>query len=40
LVKAATADAAATVKDETANSAHDLKDQAQAARDTMTESRQ
>ena len=36
---AAAADAAAAVKDETASSAHDVRDQALAARDTVTDSR-
>jgi hypothetical protein len=36
----AVADAAATVKDETASSAYDVRDQALAARDTVTDSRQ
>jgi hypothetical protein len=38
-VRATAADAAATVKDETASSAHDLGDQAQTARDAITDSR-
>ena len=39
-VKAAATDAPATVKDETASSAHDVQDQAQAARGTVTGSDQ
>ena len=39
-VKVAATDAATAVKDETASSAHDVQDQAQAARGTVTGSHQ